>query len=185
MRRGNRFAWAMMVLAFACATALGQQGGNGGQGGGGQGGGGQGGTGGQGGGGQGGGGQGGMTSGTPLIELEQAPIITAPGSTTGGGAAAGTGGADASNIFGRTYGNPYYQGMPANAKSSAPGGFGSPLYNTTGGAGGVGGRGGARGARRARSGRSGSAGADSARGKTACSFSSRSRSATRPSRHSP
>jgi hypothetical protein len=148
MRRGNRFAWVMIVLAFTSTTALAQQGGGnggGGQGGGGQGGGGQGG--GLGSGGQGGGGQGGMSTGTPLIQLEQAPQISAPGSSTTGGT--GTGGADPSNFLSGTYGNPYFQGLLSNAKSgTGPGGFGSPLYGTaTGGAGGRGGIGGATGGR--------------------------------------
>jgi hypothetical protein len=147
MYRWNRFAWAIIVLAFACGTVLAQQGGNGGQGGtGGTGG--QGGNGGQGGGLSGGGQGGGMggVSGTPLIPLEQPPIITAPGATTGGGA--GSGGVDASNIFAPYYGNPYYQGIPENARSGVGnGGFGSSLYNSTGGGAGGRGMGGTTGAR--------------------------------------
>jgi hypothetical protein len=85
-----------------------------------------------------------MTSGTPLLELERAPIITAPGSTTTGGGT-GSGGVDSSNIFSRWYGNPYYQGTYDNSKSQvAPGGFGTPLNSTTGGRGGLGGAAGGR-----------------------------------------
>jgi hypothetical protein len=156
MRYLNRLVWAVVVLGFAPTPALAQQGGGGG----GQGGTGQGGTG-QGGTGQGGAGQGGMTSGTPLVQLEQAPQITAPGSSTTGGGA-GAGGADASNIFAATYGNPYYQGIPSNAKSATGhGGFGAVLYGTTGGAGGAGGTrgiGGAAGGRGALGGRAGAGG---------------------------
>jgi hypothetical protein len=74
--------------------------------------------------------------------LETAPSITAPG-TTGGGSSV----INASNVFANTFGNPFYQGTPTNAKANtAPGGFGSVLYPTAGGNA-AGGRGGAAGAR--------------------------------------
>lgn len=103
--------------------------GGGGLGGGGTGGGGLGGGGGgTGGGGAGGGGLGGSAlTGTTLMGMEAAPSITAPGA-----AGAGSSVIDASNIFANTFGNPQFQGLVAN-KAAGPGGFGSPLFGTTGG----------------------------------------------------
>jgi hypothetical protein len=60
--------------------------------------------------------------------------ITAPGANGGGGASSVI---SASNWLSATYGNPYYQGIPSNAKTNVgPGGFGTALYGTSGGAGG-------------------------------------------------
>ncbi len=148
MRYLYQLMCAVVVIGLVAASAGAQQQGGGGQGGGAQGGGGQGG-GAQGGGGQGGGSQGGTDlGGTTLIQQESAPNITAPG-TSGGGASSAI---NTSNIFSATFGNPYFQGTPTNAKSSAaPGGFGTTLYPTAAGnaaggragAGAAGGRGGA------------------------------------------
>jgi hypothetical protein len=57
--------------------------------------------------------------------------ITAPGANGGGGASSVI---SASNWLNATYGNPYYQGIPSNAKTNVgPGGFGTALYGASGG----------------------------------------------------
>jgi hypothetical protein len=93
--------------------------------------------------------------------LSSASGITAPGAANGGRSGSST--ISASNWLGATMGNPYYQGIPSNAKSNVgPGGFGSALYPASGGTGGgsigyaggsiAGGRGGALGGRGGRGG---------------------------------
>ncbi len=77
--------------------------------------------------------------GTSLTQMETAPNITSLDSATGStGMASVT--RNASNIFSATFdipayfANPYYQGTPTNAQSSAlPGGFGTALYPTAAG----------------------------------------------------
>jgi hypothetical protein len=142
MRYVNRLLFAAAIVVGSSAVGLAQQGGGGGGGGlggGGLGGGGLGGggMGGLGGGGLGGGsigGQGAM-QGAALTAMETAPQITAPSVTTGTGA---SGSADP--VLGSFYANPYYAGTWANSKAKAnPGGFGQPLFGTTGGGGGLGG----------------------------------------------
>jgi len=73
--------------------------------------------------------------------IPQAPVISGlnlTGTTTTNSAI------NASNFFGPSFANPYYQGTLANQRANvAPGGFGTTLYPTTGGLGGgaAGGRG--------------------------------------------
>ena len=95
-----------------------------------------------------GGGTGGISSGSATANpgsqanslstgLSSTSGITAPGAT--GGSASSV--ISASNFLSSYYGNPYYQGLLSNAPSNSgkgalPGGFGSPLFGTTGGRGG-------------------------------------------------
>jgi hypothetical protein len=124
MRQLRRLAWAAAVAAATAAPALGQP--TGGT----VGGGGTGGT------GTGGGGTGGATTTGnqfSLLTVESAPQILAPSQLTGNTNT----GIQPSNFLRNYYGNPMYQGVLANALSQAPpGGFGTPLYPTTGGTGG-------------------------------------------------
>ena len=86
--------------------------------------------------------QGGSTSNSfQLSTLEQAPAITSPGTSTTSGRTGSTVIAQ-SNVFGKYYANPLYQGIPANSQAnSGPGGFGTPLYTTTAAGTAAGGRG--------------------------------------------
>ncbi len=94
-------------------------------------------TGGTGGGGGGGGGQVGSGFGQPqLVDIQAPPPITEVSLYSTGARA---GGADPSNVFARTYVNPMWAGRAGAAIGEVPGGFGAPLYQTTG-AGGAGGR---------------------------------------------
>ena len=62
----------------------------------------------------------------------QAPVIAAPSASTASSSVL-----NASNVFGRYYNNPYYQGRAGvstgnSTASNTPGGFGAALYGTTG-----------------------------------------------------
>lgn len=147
MRYLHRLAWAAVVVAFAASSCLAQQpvaAPTGGTGGGGttatpttSG------TGTAGGGGQGGGGgQAGSGFGAPaLIQIEEPPQITGVSLYQSTQGATGQG-ASPSNVLGGTYANPLFQGRRGATVNQGPGGFGAPLYTTTGagGAGGAGGR---------------------------------------------
>lgn len=90
------------------------------------------------------GGNGGPTTeGTALPQFEQAPQLLPPSSTQTGTAT----GVDASNFLGRTYAAPYFGGKAGTVIGAAPGGFGTALYQVSGGA--AGGRAGATTAGRA------------------------------------
>jgi hypothetical protein len=95
-----------------------------------------------------------------LQQLPAAPTISAPSEYATSGAARG--GISASNFLGPTYANPYYQGIRSQAvlSNSVPGGFGTPLFGTTGGGAGGGNIGSATGA-------AGGAGGAGGRGGTA------------------
>ncbi len=62
--------------------------------------------------------------------LSQTPTITSMDNT---GGTAGRSALNSSNVFGSYYANPYYQGRAGATQSTAPGGFGQPLYSTAGG----------------------------------------------------
>jgi hypothetical protein len=61
--------------------------------------------------------------------LSQTPTITSMDNT---GGTAGRSVLNSSNVFGSYYANPYYQGRAGATQSTAPGGFGQPLYSTAG-----------------------------------------------------
>ncbi|MCZ2343343.1 MAG: BON domain-containing protein [Bacteroidales bacterium] len=73
----------------------------------------------------------GNNSNTSLATMTTA-IISAPSTTQ-----TTTSGVNASNFLGPTFANPYYQGRSGSQLTDAPGGFGVPLYNSTGTAGGA------------------------------------------------
>lgn len=74
----------------------------------------------------------GAAASTAAQQALQAPVIAAPSASTAGSTVL-----NSSNIFGRYYNNPYYQGRAGvstgnSTASNTPGGFGAPLYGTTG-----------------------------------------------------
>jgi hypothetical protein len=75
-------------------------------------------------------------SGTALQTMQAPPKLTAPTGTA-------TSSLQKSNFLAGYYANPYYQGQITSQTAAVPGGFGSPLYGTTGttGRGAIGGTG--------------------------------------------
>ena len=72
----------------------------------------------------------GAAAATAAQQALQAPVFAAPSPSTAASSVL-----TASNVFGRYYNNPYYQGRASTASSTStntPGGFGAALYPTTG-----------------------------------------------------
>lgn len=63
--------------------------------------------------------------GLQLLELQNAPTITAPTGSQGSST-------HTSNVFSGYFANPYYQGRAGATTNQAPGGFGAALYGSTG-----------------------------------------------------
>lgn len=139
MRYLNKLIWSALIATSTALPALAQAPGGGAAGGGLSGGGAAGGAGlggSAGAGGSMGGSLGGSSSnsGASLTSLSQTPQITAP--TASGGNTGNS--VSTSNFFAPYYANPYYQGILSNSTSNnnSPGGFGTPLFNSSGSTGG-------------------------------------------------
>ena len=115
MRHFLRFGWAATVGLAVGGAAVGQQTGTGS-------------------------GTGtGTGSGSGSSSANSSTVLTAPPAITALDTSSGTtrsgGAVNSSNFLSASYANPYYQGRAGATGTDAPGGFGTALYNTTGGTG--------------------------------------------------